>query len=47
VITAVLAGVALFLVIGLQTFGVVANMFHCIDPTMAVEQRETINLAGA
>ena len=37
-----LAGVALFLVIGLQTFGVVANMFHCIDPTMAVEQRETI-----
>ena len=42
VITAVLAGVALSLVIGLQTFGVLANMFHCIDPTMAVEQRETI-----
>ena len=42
VITAVLAGVALFLVIGLQTFGVLVNMFHCIDPTMAVEQRETI-----
>jgi uncharacterized membrane protein YqhA len=34
VITTVLAGVALFLVIGLQTFGVLANMFHCIDPTM-------------
>jgi uncharacterized membrane protein YqhA len=42
VITAVLAGVALFLLIGLQTFGVLVNMFHCIDPTMAVEQREAI-----
>ena len=42
VITAVLAGVALFLVIGLQTLGVLANVFHCIDPTMAAEQRETI-----
>ena len=46
VITTVLAGVALFLVIGLETFGVLAKMFHCVDPTMPVEQRETVMREG-
>ena len=42
VVTGVLAGVALFVAIGVQSFWVLATMFHCVDPTMAVEQRETI-----
>ncbi len=42
VITSVLAGVALFCIIGIESLRVLANVVHYLDPTMVLEQREAL-----
>ena len=41
-VTSVLAGVALFCIIGIESLRVLANVFHYLDPTMVLEQREAL-----
>jgi uncharacterized membrane protein YqhA len=42
VVTSVLAGVALFCIFGIESLRVLANVFHYLDPTMVLEQREAL-----
>ncbi|HXO95292.1 MAG TPA: YqhA family protein [Chthoniobacterales bacterium] len=42
VVTSVLAAVALFCIIGIESLRVLANVFHYLDPTMVLEQREAL-----
>jgi uncharacterized membrane protein YqhA len=46
VITSVLAGVALFCVIGVESLRVLASLVRCADPTLALDQREVVLRQG-